>query len=377
MKQKNRLSLFSVKFHPVSHSKERAEKICLNCRTELNGRYCHICGQENIEPKHTLWGLITHFFNDITHFDGKFFSTVKYLMWKPGFLSAEYVRGRRANYLDPVRMYIFTSAVFFLILYANVDTNFLVESDAEVAKEKAAAIIAQRNTKITDTIFRSQATDSTGEGGAFPGLRKGFNPKPGLAIDVNSTGDPFEYANRFRNVEEYNAAQGQLAKEDRDNWTKRMLTRRQIQLRLKYGGITTKEFRTALLDKFVHSFPYLLFISLPLYALYLKLLYLRNKKNFYVDHMIFLIHLYVFTFIVLTVYFAFGAINNRLDTSWIDILKFALFIFGIVYTVRAMRRYYEQGWLKTVVKFIVFNILTGISMLFLFLLFLGFTLYRV
>ena len=132
-----------------------------------------------------------------------------------------------------------------------------------------------------------------------------------------------------------------------------------------------------MLDKFVHSFPYLLFISLPLYALYLKLLYLRNKKNFYVDHIIFLIHLYVFTFIVLMLYFALGAINDRLDSSWIDVLKFALFVFGIVYTVRAMRRYYEQGWLKTLVKFIVFNMMSGISMLFLFLLFLGLTLYRV
>ena len=220
MKQRNGLSLFSVKIHLVSHSKERAEKICLNCRTELNGRYCHVCGQENVEPKHTLWGLITHFFNDITHFDGKFFSTVKYLMWKPGFLPAEYVRGRRANYLDPVRMYIFTSAVFFLILYASVDTNFLVESDAEVAKEKAASIVAQRNTKITDTFFRSQATDSIGEGGSFPGIREGFKRKSGLVINATSTADPFEYASRFRSAEEYDAAQLKLAKEDRDNWTK-------------------------------------------------------------------------------------------------------------------------------------------------------------
>ncbi|HTF28040.1 MAG TPA: hypothetical protein VK625_04300, partial [Flavitalea sp.] len=282
-----------------------------------------------------------------------------------------------ANYLDPIRMYIFTSAVFFLILYANVDTNFLEESDSEVAKEKTASIIAQINTKIMDSIFRSQSTDSTGVGRGFPGIRRGYNPKPGLTIDTTSISDPFDYASRFRNVEEYDAAQRQLVPEARDNWIKRTLTRRQIQLRLKYGGVTTKEFRTALLDKFVHSFPYLLFISLPLYALYLKLLYLRNNKNYYVDHIIFLIHLYVFTFIVLMVYFALGAINNRLDSTWIGVLKFALFIFGIAYTLKAMRRYYQQGWLKTVVKFIVFNMLSGISMLFLFLLFLGLTLYRV
>jgi hypothetical protein len=158
---------------------------------------------------------------------------------------------------------------------------------------------------------------------------------------------------------------------------KQKLTRRQIQLRLKYGGITTREFRTALLEKFVHSFPYLLFLSLPLYALYLQLLYLRNKKNFYVEHIIFLIHLYVFTFIVLMVYFTLTAANKRFDSVVIDVLKFCLFIFGILYTIRAMRRFYEQGWLRTLAKFIIFNVVASISMGFLFLLFFGLTLFRV
>ena len=102
----------------MSHLKERKEKNCLNCQATLFGRYCHVCGQENLEPKETVWHLIQHFFNDITHFDGKFFSTVKYLLRKPGFLSTEYVAGRRATYLNPIRMYVFTSAFFFIVLYA-------------------------------------------------------------------------------------------------------------------------------------------------------------------------------------------------------------------------------------------------------------------
>ncbi len=63
----------------------------------LYGRYCHQCGQKNLEPKETVGHLVLHFFNDVTHFDGKFFSTVKYLLRKPSFLSAEYTVGRRAR----------------------------------------------------------------------------------------------------------------------------------------------------------------------------------------------------------------------------------------------------------------------------------------
>ena len=117
-----RVSLFLIKI-PVSHSKIRSEKICLNCGTETTGRYCPACGQENIEPKQSVWHLITHFFSDITHFDGKFFVTVKDLFVKPGFLSREICRGRRVSYLDPIRMYIFTSAIFFLIFFSMINVK--------------------------------------------------------------------------------------------------------------------------------------------------------------------------------------------------------------------------------------------------------------
>src|ERR1700677_3903986 len=102
----------------MSHLKERKEKNCLNCQATLYGRYCHVCGQENMEPKETVWHLVQNLFNDITHFDGKFFATVKYLLRKPGVLSSEYRAGRRASYLHPIRMYVFTSAFFFIILYS-------------------------------------------------------------------------------------------------------------------------------------------------------------------------------------------------------------------------------------------------------------------
>jgi Protein of unknown function (DUF3667) len=102
----------------LSHLKERKEKNCLNCNAQVYGKYCHICGQENIEPKESAWHLISHFFQDITHFDGKFFSSLKWLIFKPGFLSREYMVGRRASYLNPVRFYVFSSALFFLIFFS-------------------------------------------------------------------------------------------------------------------------------------------------------------------------------------------------------------------------------------------------------------------
>ncbi len=107
----------------MSHLPQRKEKNCLNCGTTVIGKYCHVCGQENIEPKESVWHLISHFFNDITHFDGKFFTSLKDLVFRPGFLSKEYMNGKRVSYLNPIRMYLFTSFVFFLIFFSAVNVN--------------------------------------------------------------------------------------------------------------------------------------------------------------------------------------------------------------------------------------------------------------
>ena len=68
----------------MSHLKQRKENNCLNCNTKVVGRFCHHCGQENVEVKESAIEFIVHFVNDITHFDGKFFTTLKDLLFKPG-----------------------------------------------------------------------------------------------------------------------------------------------------------------------------------------------------------------------------------------------------------------------------------------------------
>src|SRR6476661_5366986 len=111
------LSLFLRKNY-VSHQRERKEKNCLNCGTTVIDRYCHHCGQENVETRESFWSLARHFIYDILHFDGGFFNTMKYLLTRPGYVARQYAEGKRVTYLHPIRMYLFTSAVFFLIFFA-------------------------------------------------------------------------------------------------------------------------------------------------------------------------------------------------------------------------------------------------------------------
>src|SRR5476651_1345786 len=100
----------------MKHSNLRHDKTCLNCGTEVQERFCTHCGQENTEPKESFGHLLRHFFADVTHYDSQFFTTLKYLIFRPGFLTVQYNAGKRLSYLNPIRMYIFISAVFFLVL---------------------------------------------------------------------------------------------------------------------------------------------------------------------------------------------------------------------------------------------------------------------
>src|ERR1700760_3265600 len=107
----------------MRHVHLRHEKKCLNCGAHVPDRYCSHCGQENTEPIESFGHLLNHFFADVTHYDSQLLATLKYLVFKPGFLTKEYNAGKRLSYLNPIRMYIFISAVFFLLMFSGGEEN--------------------------------------------------------------------------------------------------------------------------------------------------------------------------------------------------------------------------------------------------------------
>jgi Protein of unknown function (DUF3667) len=330
--------------HLVSHSKIRTEKICLNCGTETPGRYCPNCGQENIEPKQSVWHLIHHFFSDITHFDGKFFITVKDLFAKPGFLSREYMSGRRASYLDPIRMYIFTSAIFFLIFFSlfNVKNIDFRDHDKIVKNADLNELLAEAKTK-QDSLKIQKVFDLT------------KNKLVKIAKDSGRSGGDFDVyldTSVYHSFAAYDSAQRALPSGRRDGWFKRIITRRKIELAKRYRDEHENLIRD-LISENLHNLPKVLFISLPLFALMLKLLYIRRKQFFYVDHGIFSIHLYIFSFLILLIFFGLNKLHSSTEWGLINWLIFAVVIYPFFYYYKAMRRFYGQRRAKTILKYIL------------------------
>jgi len=398
----------------VSHSKEREEKVCLNCGTALTGRYCPNCGQENTEPKETVWTLVSHFFNDITHFDGKFFSTGKYLLARPGFLSSEYIKGRRASYLHPIRMYVFTSAFFFIIFFSlfnpaeitekkdsreqlkeltdasnSLSKTLAVKNDADLNDPdlRAAILRSRENIDAHAAVLKKDAEEEARLDSikqqqlkAKADTAKKYAPadRSGLKIKEYDPKDNKNFKltniNVFYTLPAYDSVQQALPEKKRDDWLKRAMTRKSILLREKYGD-NNKEAMALFMEKYMHTLPQALFVSLPVFAFLLLLLYAR-RDFYYADHAIFSIHVYCASLIVLLVYFSVDKLQIAADWQWLSVVKFIIVLGILFYLYKAMRKFYKQNRVKTIFKFILLNMFSLVVVAILFAVFAVLSLIR-
>ncbi len=357
----------------MSHLKERKEKNCLNCNAVVHGRYCHICGQENVETKESAWHLITHFFEDITHFDGKFFTSLRYLIFKPGYLPREYMMGRRASHLNPVRMYVFTSAFFFLIFFSifkfepERDIQTTVDNGVKkITTEALHQMDANDYKKFVDGLVKNDSSLVFAYDSA-----KYFKYLD--SITKNATGGIHFTPAKYKTRQEYDSA---LAHGKKHNWLERALVYRQLELNEKYHG-NGNAIIAALGEKLMHSLPQLLFISLPLFALLLKLLYIRRKQFYYVNHAIFTIHLFVFVFIALLFVFGINKLEKTTHAGWLGYISGTIEFLIFFYNYKAMRNFYQQGRGKTILKFILLHLMNLVIVLLLFAAFSIFSLFKI
>lgn len=355
----------------MSHIEERKEKDCLNCGTIVQGRYCQHCGQENIVPHETFWHMTKHFVYDILHFDSKFYDSMKLLLFKPGFLPMEYIKGRRVRYMNPVKKYVFTSAIFFILFFSffigGSKINFKTSSpiSAETRQEMLGKAEAMLKKNPADTLW-------------LPLYKKLSDSSVVVTEkDLLPVGDMYSFIDlggkHYASLYEYDSIQKSLPKKEKDGWFKRIIQRRNLKVGEKFKK-DPRAISEKMTDTFLHKLPYMLFVSLPIFSLFLKLLYYRKKNLYYVDHGIFTIYHYIFTFILLFFVFLSDRLGNITDMGFFDFLTISLLLSGGVYLYLSMKRFYGQSHGKTVLKFLLLNLL-GLVML--FVLFLSFVIFAI
>lgn len=307
---------------------------CKNCDTVFTGRFCPNCGQAFKDYDRPFSFIVFNFMFDFFAFDERFFKTIGLLFVRPGYLTREYFDGRRVRYAPPFRVFIFLSFVLFLLLqvYTNQGLRSAMdyELDNGVAKldSVSEAVIDSLKVDLKDTPGVDLATDSISK-----------------TISLNSLKD----LGNFQSILDKAALQLEedLAKETDPK--QRQMLRYYIML------CRSPEQATAKLFKYMS---WAFFLLVPIFALFLKLAYVRRRKN-YIRHLIFSLHIHSYLFLLFTV-----LVTMHLTLPYDLGAMTTIFVFAFpIYTIWAMKYFYGQRLTKVFFKFLGVTFLYNIVFL--------------
>ena len=285
---------------------------CLNCGTVAHLNYCPNCGQGTRLHVPSAREFIHEFVAHYIALEGKLWKTLKLLFFKPGMLTVEYIAGRRASYVEPLRIFLTFSILFFATLKLS-GTEIANFRDNE--KEDVAEIARDRQTgreAVPEPVGRAKSGAATP---AKPADDRGVN----VNTDLGFLGADLE-AVANKKMERFNA-----------------LPRNEQERMIKAG--------------FYSYTPYLMLLLMPVFALYLKLLYLGSGRA-YGEHFLFALH---------TNAFAYMQITLILLSPW-GLLTFAFSMWLMFYLPTAMRRVYGGSRKVTFLRWVVLGTLHAISL---------------
>lgn len=288
---------------------------CMNCGEKLQGMYCHKCGQYALDVKQGMWVYLKQFAENTYQFDGKIVQTLRFLVFNPGFLSCEFLKGKINSYVHPMRLYMFLSVVFFsfvLVLFSNVNVyDKFMANNKELQKELSLENIAE------DKLNK----DSLNQEVASAEMQKQLSKtNPLLNLDL--------------------LTKKQDSNTDSD------------EIRRKSNLIYREAF--AHISKYM---PILLLLLIPVYGGILYFCYRKTHPD-YMSHIVFAFHVHSFFLLllcidVLLIYYQ----------SW-DTAILVSAILYLLYNMLAARTFYRRNWFSSVFRTSVNLFLYGMVLFF-------------
>ena len=279
----------------MGHDELRHDTECQNCGYTVDVAYCSKCGQKNTETRQSFHHLITHFAEDLTHYDGAFWKTIKYLLFRPGKLTIEYLEGHRMRFVPPVKLYIFISFVTF----------FLMAVLAPEPEEEE-----HTGTHTTANVKKDDLNELEIQDGVFiHSLR-----------ELDSVNNMRPVKERMSKLE-YNFYKG-LVKANSENFSGRDLI------------ITA-----------AHTLPKVLFIYMPIFAFWLWIFH-GKKRWYFFDHGIFTLHYFSFLLltvtIIMVVSWGLTFVSDYLSAAFVSIAGLLLLLYSFFYFFRSHRKMYGE-----------------------------------
>jgi hypothetical protein len=277
---------------------------CPNCGSTLVENYCAHCGQRQ-KTAHVMREFVREVADDQFGIDAKFPRTMRALFFKPGLLTREYMDGRVARYIPPLRLYLLSSILFFVLLsFLSRQTDWAEDAANDMKNQIYADTIAKLRARGLDTmkIVHQQRTGIWIQ----PGGDKNW-------VENISVNLPWKWL---------------------DN---------KVETNMRaLAALPPAAALRRIVDTTLEELPKVMFLLLPVFALLMKLLYVRRKR-YYIEHFIFALHWHAFAFLLFCIFIVIRA----------DWLAIAVLASIAIYTFLAMKRVYGQGVFKTALKWLV------------------------
>ena len=341
--------------------------VCENCGAEKQGLFCAVCGQNDRNYRRTIFPVVAEAVAETFETDSRLFATLKVLFTRPGFLSTEFSRNRRARYLSPFRLYLFTSIAFFFILSLSIDLPDGPPGAGDGPRPFPQGGAGDGPTRV----------DAQSDGNRADALRRArlrFN------VDGGETGDdPADRADgpvaegpwrptpeQRAGVERFRAILDEQRQPKLDAiMTRPAISRAIASTAAEIGAETYARISPIglylvgqLVDvmhrpwdaakAWLENLPVAMFCLLPVYALLLKILYVGHRR-FYSEHLVFSMHIHTVAYLVFTV---LAVMPDGVGADWLAPL---LFLTLAVYYFLALKRYYDNGGFVTLLKFVLLS----------------------
>lgn len=343
------------------------EKHCYNCDSAMKteDKFCANCGQKYTTGKVPLSEFIYNFFKNTFNIDAKLPKTLGNLLIFPGRLTKEFFKGRHQSFLRPMQLFVFmTILCFTIIVFQTSDFNSKFTIDGE---EKQVQTNLQFNESERHIRFLMGMDSAKAITDSLLNIAKKELNSPQVNPVLDTLFQPWFAKDSLLNdsiILPVSLRPGtkktiQIAKKDLA-----LMSSKEVIKSYKIEGfwaqilfiqvLKSVKHEEALLSYFISHLSWTFFLLVPLFALILKLVYIRQKQ-FYVEHLVFTLHFHAFAFTV----FSLILLSKTFTPHWLQI---ALLFYVPIYLLISMKTVYQQKTLKTFFKYI----LLIISYLFIF-----------
>ena len=290
---------------PLSH--------CENCGTLLTGHYCAKCGQPAVDYRRSFRHVIGEMLEEFLSWDSKVFVTLGHLVTRPWKLTNEFLAGHRVRYLNPLRLCLLISLLFFFVCkYA--------ERNAE--SSHGSPIVIDPN-DLQPAEAREPKPDAT------PPIDKPSEKEDQEKAD-NPDDVPF--------IVESNS--------NREKTTFELWLNQAIIEKIGRHGEKGKFF----LRSFMEFLPYMMFFCIPLFAFILKILYIF-RRLFYIDHFIYALHIHSFAYLATLIIWGTGLALRHSPGPLFGLTLAAMITTVVIQIFLSIRLVYRQNWFLTLFKF--------------------------